>query len=323
MNRDISPMKPKVWLAFNWPDDVVARLQEVAEVIFNDPERLPSADVVIVRHADGPFMDRVGPGLKLIARSGIGVDGIDIPAATERGILITNTPDAPTESTAEHAVALLLAIAKRVMVGDMQLRGADLPRSAMIGTEVKGRTLGVVGYGRIGRRVAEICALGLRMRVLAYDPFFAETVTPPEGVTFINDLDTLLAQADFVTLHTPLIPETHHLISERELGLMKPGSYLINASRGPVVDEAALIEALQTGHLAGAGLDVFDPEPPEPNNPLLKMTNVVLTPHIASSTQTGLSAMINGAVDQILQVLAGQRPIHLVNPDAWPGRVKL
>jgi D-3-phosphoglycerate dehydrogenase len=268
-------------------------------------------------------MDRVGPGLKLIARSGIGVDGIDIPAATERGILITNTPDAPTESTAEHAVALLLAIAKRVMVGDMQLRGADLPRSAMIGTEVKGRTLGVVGYGRIGRRVAEICALGLRMRVLAYDPFFAETVTPPEGVTFINDLDTLLAQADFVTLHTPLIPETHHLISERELGLMKPGSYLINASRGPVVDEAALIEALQTGHLAGAGLDVFDPEPPEPNNPLLKMTNVVLTPHIASSTQTGLSAMINGAVDQILQVLAGQRPIHLVNPDAWPGRVKL
>jgi D-3-phosphoglycerate dehydrogenase len=323
MNRNISPMKPKVWLAFNWPDDVVARLQEVAEVIFNDPERLPGADVVIVRHADGPFMDRVGPGLKLIARSGIGVDGIDIPAATERGILITNTPDAPTESTAEHAVALLLAIAKRVMVGDMQLRGADLPRSAMIGTEVKGQTVGVVGYGRIGRRVAEICALGLRMRVLAYDPFFAETLTPPEGITFINDLDTLLAQADFVTLHTPLIPETHHLISERELGLMKPGSYLINASRGPVVDEAALIEALQTGHLAGAGLDVFDPEPPEPNNPLLKMTNVVLTPHIASSTQTGLSAMINGAVDQILQVLAGQRPIHLVNPDAWPGRVKL
>ncbi|MBI1877439.1 MAG: hydroxyacid dehydrogenase [Chloroflexi bacterium] len=316
-------MKPKVWLAFDWPEEIVARLAEVAEVILNEAERLPGVDVVVVRYADGAFMDNVGPNLKLIARSGIGVDGVDIAAATERGILITNTPDAPTESTAEHAVALLLAIAKRVIVGDMQLRGADLPRSAMVGTEVKGRTLGVVGYGRIGRRVAEICALGLRMKVLAYDPFLTGTPPTPEGVTLIHDLDTLLTQAEFVTLHTPLTSETLHLIGARELRLMKSGSYLINASRGPVVDEAALIEALQSGHLASAGLDVFDPEPPEPDNPLLKMTNVVLTPHIASSTQTGLSAMLNGAVDQILQVLAGQRPTCLVNSEAWPGRVKL
>jgi D-3-phosphoglycerate dehydrogenase len=160
------------------------------------------------------------------------------------------------------------------------------------------------------------------MKVLAYDPLLSGTPPTPEGVTLINDLDTLLAQADFVTLHTPLVPETHHLIGGRELRLMKPGSYLINASRGPVVNEAALIEALQTGHLAGAGLDVFDPEPPEPHNPLLKMANVVLTPHIASSTETGVAAMINGAADQILQVLAGERPTYLVNPTVWPGRVK-
>jgi phosphoglycerate dehydrogenase-like enzyme len=250
------------------------------------------------------------------------VDAIDISAATERGILVTNTPDAPTESTAEHAVALLLAVAKKVITGDMQLRGADIPRSALVGTEVKGRILGVVGYGRIGRRVAEICALGLKMQALVYDPYLSGIPPTPEGVTFVNDLDTLLAQADFVTLHTPLLAETYHLMGERELRLMKPGSYLVNASRGPVVDEAALIKALQDGHLAGAGLDVFDPEPPEPHNPLLKMPHVVLTPHIASSTTAGLAAMYHGAIDQMLQVLRGERPTFLVNPAAWPGRVK-
>jgi D-3-phosphoglycerate dehydrogenase len=315
-------MKPKVWLAWRWPEEFLTRLEGMAEVIIAEPDRLPGVDVVMVRSADSAFMDQVGSNLKLIARTGIGVDAIDIPAATERGILVTNTPDAPTESTAEHAVALLLAVAKRIVMGDMQLRGADIPRSVLVGTEVKSQILGVVGYGRIGRRVAEICALGLKMQVLAYDPYLIVMPPVPEGITFVNDLDMLLSQADFVTLHTPHLPETHHLIGERELRLMKPSSYLVNASRGPVVDEAALIKALQDGHLVGAGLDVFDPEPPERHNPLLKMTNVVLTPHIASSTTAGLSAMYHGAINQILQVLRGEQPTFLVNPEAWPGRVK-
>jgi D-3-phosphoglycerate dehydrogenase len=317
-------MKPKVWMAWTWPPEALARLEAVAEVITQgDMTNLPGAAVVLVSRekATGEFMDRVGPQLKLLARPGIGVDTIDIPAATARGILVTNTPDAPTESTAEHAVALLLAVAKRVVAGDMQLRGANISRTQLWGTEVRERTLGVVGYGRIGRRVAEICALGLKMRVLVYDPFLLKTTPIAAEVERVTNLDTLLTQADFVTVHTPLTPETHHLIAERELRLMKPGSYLINASRGPVVDEAALIRVLEAGHLAGAGLDVFDPEPPEPDNLLLRMINVVVTPHIASGTDRGLAAMMNGAIDQVLQVLRGERPTFLVNPEAWPGRV--
>lgn len=317
-------MKPKVWLSRAWSDEILAPLREVAEVIVEaDETSLPGSSVVIPlrEQVTGPFMDRAGPNLKLVIRSGIGLDNIDIPAATRRGILVAHTPDAPTESTAEHAVALLLAAAKRVVVGDMQLRGANLPRPAMLGTEVKGLTLGVIGYGRIGRRVAEICALGLKMRVLVFDPYLAASLPTPDGITVAASLDTVLAQADFLTLHTPLTRETHHLIGRRELSLMKPGSYLVNASRGPVVDEAALIDALQAGHLAGAGLDVFDPEPPQPDNPLLKMSNVVLTPHIASFTEAGTTAMYTGVVNQTLQVLRGQRPTHLANPEAWPGRV--
>jgi D-3-phosphoglycerate dehydrogenase len=312
-------------MGWKFPPEMMARLEEVAEVVTDgELESLPGSIVMVPgRHrTTGELMDMAGPGLKLVARAGIGVDTVDIPAATERGILIINTPDAPTESTAEHAVALLMAVAKRVMVGDMFLRGAqNIERPHMRGTELKGRVLGVVGYGRIGRRVAEICAGGIKMQVLAYDPFLTGPIPTPEGVELISDLDTLLSNADFVTLHTPLTAETHHLIGERELRLMKPGSYLINASRGPVLDEAALIRALQDGHLAGAGLDVFDPEPPEPDNPLLKMINVVVTPHIASSTDRGLSAMFNGCVDQIIQVLKGERPPFIVNPEAWPGRM--
>jgi phosphoglycerate dehydrogenase-like enzyme len=204
----------------------------------------------------------------------------------------------------------------------MQLRGdKSIERADMRGTELLGRVLGVVGYGRIGRRVAEICALGLKMRVLAHDPYLTTKPPTPAGVELIDDLDSIFSQADFVTLHTPLSPDTRHLADERRLRLMKPGSYLINASRGPVVDEAALIKVLQEGHLAGAGLDVFDPEPPQPDNPLLTMKNVVVTPHIASSTDRGLTAMMKGNAENIVQVLKGQRPIWLVNPEAWPGRM--
>ena len=318
-------MKLKIWMPWTWPPEALARLEAVAEVITEgDLSNLPGAAAVFLggpNKADGAFMDVAGPTLKVLARPGIGVDTIDLAAATARGILVVNTPDAPTESTAEHAVALLLALAKRVVMGDMQLRGADIPRAALRGTEVRGRVLGVVGYGRIGRRVAEICGLGLGMAVLAYDPFLAGSLPLPGGVALVPSLDDLLAQADFITLHTPLTPQTHHLIGERELRLLKPGSYLINASRGPVIDEAALIRALADGHLAGAGLDVFDPEPPQPDNPLLRLPNVIVTPHIASSTDRGVAAMMNGAIDQVLQILAGERPPFLVNPEAWPGRI--
>ena len=318
-------MTKKVWMEWPLPPTLATRLTALADVVSDgDMAKLHGSTIIsaIRRYYDGEFMDRVGPNLIMIAKPGIGVDNIDLDAATERGILVCNTPDAPSESTAEHAVALLMAVAKRVMVGDMHLRGAtDLGREEMRGTELLGSSLGIVGYGRIGRRVAEMCALGIRMHVTVYDPFLPDDVALPAGVSRTEDVDTIFAENQFVTLHTPLLPETHHLVNERRLRLMKPGSYLINASRGGVVDETALVKALQDGHLAGAGLDVFDPEPPLADNPLLKMKNVVLTPHIASNTEAGMAAMQAGTVDNIVNVLRDERPTWIANSEVWPGRM--
>ena len=319
-------MTKKVWMEWSLSPTLMSRLTELGEVVSDgDMAKLHGSAVItgIRRYYDGEFMDRVGPNLKMIAKPGIGVDNIDLDAATTRGILVCNTPDAPSESTAEHAVALLMAVAKRVMVGDMHLRGpADFGRDDMRGTELLGSKLGIVGYGRVGRRVAEMCALGIRMQVTIYDPLLASDVALPAGVSRTDDVDAIFSENQFVTLHTPLLPATHHLANERRLRLMKPGSYLINASRGGVVDEGALIKVLQEGHLAGAGLDVFDPEPPLADNPLLKMNNVVLTPHIASNTDAGMAAMQAGTVENIVNVLKGERPTWVANPEAWPGRME-
>ena len=303
------------------------RIQEVADVVI-DPTlagEAVGADALVLGggKCDGEVMDRLGPNLKVIARPGIGVDSVDIPAATARGILVINTPDAPTESTAEHAVALMMTVCKRVMAGDRMMRGDEsVDRGDLLGTELLDRNLGVLGYGRIGRRVAEICALGLRMNVMVYDPIVPLDTPTPERVTLTSDMDAVLKQADVLTIHVPLLPQTRQLIGEREMHLMPKGSYFINASRGPVVDEAALIRCMQEGHFAAAGLDVFDPEPPDPSNPLLAMKNVVTTPHIASGTDRGVYAMMHGVADQIIQILNGEKPPYLLDPNAWPGRVK-
>ena len=313
-------------MEWSLPASLRGKITELAEYIDDgDMDKVAGSTVIsgIRRYYDGEFMDRVGPELVQIAKPGIGVDNIDLDAASARGILVCNTPDAPSESTAEHAVALLMAVAKRVMVGDMQLRGAGgIEREEMQGTELIGSTLGIVGFGRIGRRVAEMTSLGIRMKVTIYDPLLPRDFELPEGVSRTNDIDAIFAENQFVTLHTPLLPETRHLANERRLRMMKRGSYLINASRGGVVDEAALIKVLEDGHLAGAGLDVFDPEPPLADNPLLKMRNVVLTPHIASYTDAGMAAMQAGTVENIANVLKGERPRWIANPEAWPGRME-
>ncbi|MDA2937939.1 hydroxyacid dehydrogenase [Acidobacteria bacterium AH-259-A15] len=320
-------MKPRVWVDRPLTSEVLDHLETMIEVIVsNDAADLPGVDAVIIGSgvsADAAFMDQAGPTLKAIVRTGIGVDNIDIPTATERGILVVHTPDAPTESTAEHAVAMLLALAKRIGGGDMSLRGKEIARSRLLGTEVRNRVLGVVGLGRIGRRVAEICAQGLKMRVVAYDPYLESDSAAALGVEMVDNLDALLERADFVTLHSPLTAETRHLIGEQELRRMKQGAYLINVSRGPVVDEAALARVMESGHLAGAALDVFEPEPPAPNNPLFRLSNVVVTPHIAAYTDRSEQGKWEGATQQMLQVLRGERPPFLVNSEAWPGRAQL
>lgn len=316
-------MKPTIWYEFTTDEPNRLRLEKEANVVFggsvDDLDNVFAVVIGSVIDANGAFMDRVGPSLRAIMRPGIGVDNVDLAAASERGILVINTPDAPTESTAEHAVALLMAIAKRVVTGSRFLQTNDFPRTELFGTEVRDRVLGVIGCGRIGRRVAEICGLGFKMKVIGYDPFLTNAEIP--GVEFTNDLNDLLERADFLTLHIPLTPDTHHLIGEAEIRRMRRGSYIINAARGPVVDEQALIRALQDGHLAGAGVDVFDPEPPAGDNPLLTMNNVVCTPHVASFTDRGQGGMRTGIVDQILQLIQNERPPFIVNAQAWPGRM--
>ena len=317
-------MAVKVVMQSELPMGATERIREMAEVVIHpDLDPGAGADIVVAvgGKVDAEFMTSAGRRLKMISTPGIGVDKIDVDAASERGIVVIHNPDAPTESTAEHTVALLMSMAARVMSGDRFLRGdRTITRADMRGTELKGRNLGVVGYGRIGRRVAEICALGLKMNVTVHDPFVDLQQATSERVTLTDDLDAVLRDSRFVTLHAPLLPATRHLISERELRLIPRGGYLVNASRGSVVDEAALIRVLEEGHLAGAALDVTDPEPPLPDNPLLGMKNVIVTPHIASGTDRGIHAMMHGVADQIAQVINGEPPRSMVNPEVWPGR---
>lgn len=316
-------MKPRVWIEGSLNETAGDRLAELADVV-----RSKNVQDIVGAHAvalgaqlpaNDELFDRAGESLIAVARIGIGVDNVDIEAATKRGILVCNTPDAPTESTAEHAVALLLSLAKRVVRGHLSLTAAPVPKEAMFGTELKGKVLGVVGYGRIGRRVAEICGAGLGMSVLVYDPFVPETAIAPPARP-VKGLDELLRQSDVVTLHSALSHETRHMIGARELGLMNSGAYLINASRGPVVDEAALVRALREKRIAGAALDVFEEEPAKPDNPLFKLENVVVTPHVASYTDAGTEAMGQGVVDALGAIFRGERPRNLVNTDVWPGR---
>lgn len=267
----------------------------------------------------GPTMDRIGPRLRVLARTGIGVDRIDLAAATERGIMVLNTPDGPTEPTAEHAVALMLALAKQVAFTDRILRSGQgfPPLSAVpVGLELRGAVLGLVGLGRIGGRVAEIAGV-LGMRVLAYDPFAPAERAAALGVELVPSLELLLPAADVVSIHCPAIPETYRLINAGRLALMRPGSYLVNVSRGPIIDEEALIAALESGHLAGAGLDVFDPEPPAPDNPLFRLPNTICTSHIASYTAACVPRMQVMACEQVASALRGERPTCLINPQVW------
>jgi len=261
--------------------------------------------------ADSPLLEAVG-------RPGVGVDNVDLPGATAQGVIAVYTPDGPTESTAEHAVALILALAKRVRAGDVTIRRAGFgQRAGLVGVELLGKTLGIVGLGRIGGRVAEICGKGLGMKVIAYDPYIPTERAIRLGVQLRPDLHSLLREADFVTLHTPLTTETRGFIGTAELALMKPTAYLINTSRGPVVDEEALLTVLRERRIAGAALDVYTQEPIPFPHPLLELENVTLTPHIASSTEDGLWKMGVTVAEEILTALRGEKPRFMANPEVW------
>ena len=270
---------------------------------------------------DAAFLDRA-PDLRVVGRPGIGIDNIVVPDCTAAGVLVVHTPDAPTESTAEHTVALIFGVARRLVQADTKLRtqGWAGGRAPLMGMELRGKTLGVVGLGRIGGRVAQMMGAGVGMRVVGYDPYIAPERAAALGVSVVPSVEDVLRQADVLTLHSPATPETRHLMNASAFGMMKPGALLVNCSRGPVIDEAALLDALNTGQIGGVGLDVFDPEPPLPDNPLLTHPKVLVTPHIASFTVDGVRAMHIGVAEEVAAALRGEHPRWLVNREAWPDR---
>ncbi len=261
------------------------------------------------------------PRLRVISTSGFGTDNIDIPAATAAGVMVVNNPGSAENAVAEHTVALVLGMAKKLTWSDAAVRSGrpwDF-RSGFGAIELQGRTLGVVGFGRIGREVARKLREGFGMEVVAYDPMLdVNTVAP--WVRRSASLEELLAQADVVTIHCALTPETRHLFNRRTLSLMRPGALFVNTSRGPVVDEVALAAALQDGPLGGAGIDVYESEPPVANNPLFGIENTILTAHTAGLTIESARKLAVSAAGQVLAALDGVRPANLVNPEVWEGR---
>lgn len=262
------------------------------------------------------------PNLRMVTRTGIGVDNVDLEAATDAGVVVCNTPEGPTESTAEHTVAILLNLAKRIKQGNDNLAAGKWgPRAdPLVGVEVRGRTLGLVGLGRIGRRVAHICGVGLGMRVIGYDPYVRAADVEPLGITAL-DLDSVIAQADFLSLHLPATPETYHLMNRERIGRMKPGAFLLNLARGPLVDAEALVEAVDAGKLGGAGVDVFDPEPPTVDSILRNHPMIVATPHNAGLTVEGRTRIEEMAVERLQAFFRGETPPDVCNP-AVMGRLR-
>ncbi len=304
-------------------EDIAAGISPGDQVQEDPYYRLEQADAVMAggRVYDAAALDRA-PRLLIIARTGIGYDKVDIAAATAREIAVVNTPDAPTVSTAEQAVTLMLTVARSIKRVENELnRMLDSGDSkniwgGYVALELREKQLGLIGLGRIGRHVSGI-ARAIGMKVLAYDPYIADECFAELGVEKAKTLEDLLGSSDIVSLHLPLNPGTHKMMNAERFSQMKRGAIFINVSRGGQVDEAALAGALDSGHLFGAGLDVTDPEPPLAANPLLKRDNVVITPHVASATVVGKRRLFVHAMEQVLQTLRGERPPHLINPEVW------
>jgi glyoxylate reductase len=319
--------RPRVLLMHPIIDPGPAILAEAAEVVaYPANEALDEASIRraaegcigIVSQLMDPIRETVlsTPGLKIVSNVAVGFDNIDVPAATVHKVMVTNTPGVLDDSTADFAFTLLMATARRIVEADNFTRQGKFKGWAidmMLGADVFGATLGVIGVGRIGRGVAHR-AKGFNMRVLYYDPH----PLPPDaeqqlGMTRV-DLGRLLAESDFVSVHVPLTEETHHLLSTPQFGQMKKSAILINTSRGPVVDEAALVEALNAKKIAGAGLDVYEREPAV-HPGLIPLPNVVLAPHIASATVRTRSEMSSVAARNMATAVRGGRPPNLLNPE--------
>lgn len=272
---------------------------------------------VIVRTA--PFTREIiesADKLEVIGRHGVGVDNIDIKAASERGIPVVHTPNANMVSVAEHTIGFILALAKRLVISDKATRKGNFAlREEFAASDLDGKTLGIVGAGRIGSTLAKKCKAAFNMKILAYDPYLSPEKAKEMEVSLCDSLPELLKESDFVSIHLPLTTDTGDLIGEKELKLMKPTAFLINVGRGRIVDEKALAKALKEEWIAGAATDVFSEEPPDPDNPLLKIKNIILSPHMAALTKECVIRMATGAAQGVLDVLRGNKAKYIANLD--------
>jgi lactate dehydrogenase-like 2-hydroxyacid dehydrogenase len=323
-------MKPKVYLGLPVPDDVVQRIEAECDVIpFGERGKPAKPDLLaaladvdgVLSHTRVPFDTEVfaaAPNLRVVSNFGVGYDNVDVPAATEHGVLVCNTPGVLSDAVADLTLGLIIALARNIVVTERLVHEGQWGRGGgMLGLDLKGKQLGLIGFGRIGRAVARR-AQAFGMSVCFHDQF----EEPGEGFGYCAyaSFDDLLRESDFVSLHVNLSAETTKLIGARALGLMRPTAYLINTSRGGVVDQAALTQALRDGQIAGAALDVLEREPPAEGEPILEAPNVVLVPHIGSATRETRRAMLDLAVDNLLAALRGDMPQCVVNPEALAAR---
>lgn len=323
--------RPLVVLAGPIHADAVALLETEARVVVCDD--LTEEGVVKAAADAGGILFRIKPpcsaslmaackGLRVVGRHGVGLDTVDIPAATRLGVAVVHAPGGNAQAVAEHALMLMLCCAKRTRLIDRLTRAGDWsPDRRATNVELAGKTLGIVGVGNIGRRVARLAG-AFGMRVLGYDKYVDADELRRRGAEPVASLEALLPQVDVLTCHTPLTDETRGMIDAKTLALMKPGAIFINTSRGPVQDERALFEALTRGRLAAAGLDVFEEEPTPVDNPVLNLENVVTSSHVAGVTLEATRHVAMTVASEMLRVLRGERPEVLANPDVWPRPVE-
>jgi len=258
------------------------------------------------------------PGLLVVSSNGAGFDPVDVDACTRAGVLVVNQSGGNAHSVAEHALGMLLTLSKRIIEADRALRRErDVNRNALIGTEAQGRTIGIVGIGYVGRRIAELCKGLLGMKVLAYDPYLSAAEIAARGGEKV-ELDELLRRSDYVSINCPLTKESRGMIGAKQFALMQPHAFFITTARGFIHDEDALLAALRGKGIAGAGLDVWSKEPPPPDHPLLQFDNVLASPHTAGVTREARENMGRIAAEQILDALDGKRPARIINPEVWP-----
>ena len=296
------------------PDEVAAPILEAAHAY-----QIGAARDELARHfhVDRDLLRRT-PNLLIVSSNGAGFDPVDVDACTAAGVLVVNQSGGNANSVAEHALGMLLTLSKRIIESDRVLRRQrDVNRNALIGNEAQGKTIGIIGLGNVGRRIAELCRGLLHMKVIAYDPYLTVEEMAKRGGEKV-ELDELLRRADYVSISCPLTKESRGMIGAREFALMQPHAFFITTARGFIHNEEALEDALRNKRIAGAGLDVWAKEPPPPEHPLLQFDNVLASPHTAGVTREARENMGRIAAEQVLAALDGKRPPRIINPEVWP-----